>query len=155
MARREVADVAELKTLVGQEVAVGEWFSVDQERIDRFADATLDHQWIHVNPEKCKTDSPFGVTIAHGFLTLSLLPYLTQQAFGLKAKMAMSLNYGLNKLRFTSPVKVGSRIRVRMQLLEVSDIQGGWQMRWLDTVEIEGQEKPALVAEWIGRTYSN
>src|SRR5882724_6934474 len=143
MSRREVVGIEELKSLEGQEVALGEWFDIGQDRINQFADATADHQWIHVDPERAAKESPFEATIAHGFLTLSLLPHLTQQAFGMRQKFKMGINYGLNKVRFPNPVRVGSRIRVRMQLIELTEVQGGWQARWLNTVEIEGAEKPA------------
>ncbi|MEO8025551.1 MAG: MaoC family dehydratase [Bryobacteraceae bacterium] len=152
---REVATIQELKTLEGQEVAVGDWFEITQERVNQFADATEDHQWIHIDVEKCKAESPFGTTIAHGFLTLSLLPALTQRTFRISQKFAMSINYGLNKVRFMNPVRVGSRIRPRMTLIEVAEIAGGWQNRWQVTIEIEGQDKPACVAETIGRVYES
>ncbi len=154
MPKREVADIEELKSLEGQEVAVGEWLEITQERINQFADATSDHQWIHVDVERCKRESPFGTTIAHGFLTLSLIPYLNQESLGIRQKFRMGINYGSNKVRFTSPVPVGSRIRSRMKLIELSEVPGGWQARWQVTVEIEGKDKPACVAETISRMYA-
>jgi len=153
MPNREVATIQDLKALEGQEVAVGDWFEITQERVNQFADATEDHQWIHVDVERCKTESPFKTTIAHGFLTLSLLPGLTQKTFQIQQKFGMAINYGLNKVRFMNPVRVGSRIRPRMTILEVAPIPGGWQNRWQVTIEIEGQEKPACIAETIGRVY--
>ena len=153
MPKREVADVQELKSLVGQEVATGDWMEVTQERIDRFGEATSDPQWIHSDVERCRRESPFGTTIAHGYLTLSLIPHLTQSSFGLRQPLAMTINYGSNKVRFVNPVPAGSRIRSRMTLLEVSDAPGGWQVRWLVTVDIEGNPKPACVAEVISRLY--
>jgi len=153
MPNREVASIEELKALEGQEVAVGDWFDITQERVNHFADATDDHQWIHVDAERCKTESPFKATIAHGFLTLSLLPALMQRTFRINQKFGMSINYGLNKVRFMNPVRVGSRIRPRMMLLECTPIAGGWQNRWQVTIEIDGQEKPACIAESIGRLY--
>ena len=153
MPRREVADVQELKSLVGQEIATGDWLEITQERIDRFGEATSDPQWIHVDVERCKRESPFKTTIAHGYLTLSLIPYLTQGAFGLRQPFGITINYGSNKVRFTSPVPSGSRIRCRMTPLEVSDFASGWQVRWLVTVDIEGRDKPACVAEIISRLY--
>jgi acyl dehydratase len=149
--KREVADIQELQSLVEQEVAVGDWLEITQERINQFADATNDHQWIHVDPERCRRESPFGTTIAHGYLTLSLIPYLSQQSFAIRQPFRMGINYGSNRVRFTSPVPVGSRIRNRMTLLEVSAFPGGWQARWQVTIEIEGKEKPACVAEVISR----
>ncbi|HTM49329.1 MAG TPA: MaoC family dehydratase [Bryobacteraceae bacterium] len=153
MPKREVADIEELKSLTGQEVSVGDWLEITQERIDLFADATSDHQWIHVDPERCRRESPFGTTIAHGYLTLSLIPYLSQQSFAIRQPFKMGINYGSNRVRFTSPVPSGSRIRNRMTLLEVSAVAGGWQARWQVTVEIEGSQKPACVAEVISRMY--
>jgi acyl dehydratase len=150
---REVADIEELRSLTGQEIAVGDWFEITQERINQFADATNDRQWIHVDVDRAKKESPFGSTIAHGFLTLSLFPYLAQQALRLRRGPRLAINYGSNRVRFTSPVPVNSRIRVRMTLLEVSPVEGGWQLRWQTTVEIEGRDKPACVAETLSRTY--
>ena len=153
MPKQEVQDIQELKSLLGQEVAVGDWLEITQERINQFADATSDHQWIHVDPERCRRESPFGTTIAHGYLTLSLIPYLNQRSFTIKQPFRMGINYGSNRVRFTSPVPVGSRIRNRMTVLEVSDVPGGWQARWQVTIEIEGKDKPACVAEVISRMY--
>src|SRR6266478_4884909 len=155
MPRREIADIEELKSLVGQEVAVGDWLEITQERINQFADATDDHQWIHVDPERCKRESPFGTTIAHGYLTLSLIPSLNQRSLAIRQPFRMKINYGSNRVRFTSPVPVGSRIRNRITPLEVSDAPGGWQARWQVTIEIEGKEKPACVAEVISRMYKS
>jgi acyl dehydratase len=151
--RREVADIEELKSLVGEEVAVGDWVEITQERINQFAEATSDHQWIHEDVERCKRESPFGTTIAHGYLTLSLIPHLSQNSFAIRQPLRMAINYGSNKVRFTSPVPAGSRVRNRMTPLEVSDVAGGWQVRWQVTVEIEGKDKPACVAEVISRLY--
>ena len=151
--KREVADIQELKSLAGLEVAVGDWLEIAQERINQFADATGDHQWIHVDPERCTRESPFGTTIAHGYLTLSLIPYLSQRSFAIRQPFRMAINYGSNRVRFTSPVPVGSRIRNRMTLVEVSEVPGGWQARWQITIEIEGKDKPACVAEVISRMY--
>jgi acyl dehydratase len=151
--RREVADIQELKSLEGQEVAVGDWLEITQERINQFAEATSDHQWIHEDVERCKRESPFGTTIAHGYLTLSLIPHLSQSSFAIRQPLRMAINYGSNKVRFTSPAPAGSLVRSRMKLLEVSDVPGGWQVRWQVTVEIEGKDKPACVAEVISRLY--
>ncbi|MEU6699920.1 MaoC family dehydratase [Pseudonocardia sp. NPDC046786] len=143
--------VDELRAAKGTEVGVSEWFAVAQERIDGFADATEDHQWIHVDAAKA-ADGPFGTTIAHGFLTLSLLPRLVQDAYRVDG-VRMGVNYGLNKVRFTSPVPVDSRVRARVELVDVTDVTGGVQLTIGVTVEIEGSEKPALVAEWLTRQY--
>lgn len=149
---RKIASIEELKSLVGQEVAVTDWFSVSQERINLFAEATGDHQWIHLDTERCRKESPFGTTIAHGFLTLSLLPMIMQSAVALPPAK-MGVNYGLNKVRFPSPVPSGSRVRGRMTLKEVEDIEGGEQITWLVTLEREGGDKPVCVAESIARFY--
>lgn len=154
MAARTIESIEELKSLVGQEVAASDWVEVDQQRINAFADATEDHQWIHIDAERAKTDSPFGSTIAHGFLTLSLLPHLAAQAFSVRGDFKMGINYGLNRLRFPSPVRVGSRVRARFTLQSVEDVTGGTQIVWAVTVEIDGGQKPALAAEWLVRYYS-
>ncbi|GAB3547304.1 MaoC family dehydratase [Noviherbaspirillum agri] len=149
---RVIASEEELKGLVGQEVAVTDWFPVTQERVNLFADATGDHQWIHLDVERSRKESPYGGTIAHGFLTLSLLPMMMQSAVSLPPSK-MGVNYGLNKVRFPAPVPVGSRLRGRMTLLEVEDIDGGVQIVWKVTMEVEGGDKPACVAESIVRRY--
>jgi len=153
MPTRIIEGIEELKTLTGQEVGTSDWFEVTQSRIDAFADATEDHQWIHIDSERAKTDSPFKTTIAHGFLTLSLLPHLAAQAFKVQGDFKMGINYGLNRLRFVSPVAVGARIRARFTLHAIEDVQGGSQLTWSVTVEIDGGQKPALVAEWLSRYY--
>jgi acyl dehydratase len=150
---REIASLAELKNLIGQEVAISDWVYISQERIALFAEATGDHQWIHLDAERCRKESPFGNTVAHGFLTLSLLPMLMQNAI-VMSDVKMGVNYGLNKVRFPSPVPVGSRVRGRMKLLNVEDIDGGAQMTWQVTIEREGGAKPVCVAESISRRYS-
>lgn len=144
--------LAEMADCVGQEVAVSDWIEVTQERVNRFAEATGDHQWIHVDPERAKA-GPFGAPIAHGFLTLSMLPVFFESAFRIE-QTRMGVNYGLNKVRFTSPVPVGSRLRARMTLLEAQPIdQGGLQMTWSVAVEREGASKPVCVAESLVRHY--
>jgi len=143
--------VDELREAKGQQLGVSDWFTVGQEQIDGFADATLDHQWIHVDPEKAK-DGPFGTTIAHGFLTLSMLVPMVWGVYRVDG-VKMGVNYGLNKVRFTSPVPVGSRVRGNVELVDVSDVSGGVQVTSKVTVEIEGSERPALVAEWLTRQY--
>ncbi|MHA6624089.1 MaoC family dehydratase [Pseudonocardia sichuanensis] len=143
--------VDELRAAVGSTLGVSDWVTVDQSQIDTFADATGDHQWIHVDRERAKA-GPFGATIAHGFLTLSLLPVLVAQTFQVEGTK-MGVNYGLNKVRFTSPVPVGSKVRASAELTDVADVDGGVQLTTKVTVEIEGSERPALVAEWLTRRY--
>jgi len=141
-----------LEQRVGQEVGVSPWVEMTQERIDTFARAIEDFQWIHVDPARAKS-SPFGGTIAHGFLTLSLLSHLSEITFSFSDRR-MGVNYGLNRVRFTSPVPSGARVRARFTLLKYEPIEAnGVQVTWNATVEIEGAPKPALVAEWIGRHY--
>ncbi|HYD95518.1 MAG TPA: MaoC family dehydratase [Noviherbaspirillum sp.] len=150
---RTIASVEELRGLVGQEVAVTDWFPVTQERINLFAEATGDHQWIHLDAERCKKESPYGSTIAHGFLTLSLLPLILQSAVSMP-DARLSVNYGLNKVRFPAPVPVDSKVRGRLALKEVEDIDGGVQITWAVTMEREGGDKPVCVAESIARRYA-
>jgi acyl dehydratase len=142
----------ELESRIGQEVGVSPWVEVTQQRIDLFAKAIDDPQWIHVDVERAK-DSPFGGTIAHGFLTLSLLSKFIESTFSF-ADRKMGVNYGLNRVRFTAPLPSGSRVRARFKLLKYEKIEGnGAQVTWDVTVEREGSDKPVLVAEWIGRSY--
>ena len=149
---RHIASIAELRNLVGQEVAVTDWFTINQERVNQFAEATGDHQWIHLDVERSKKESPYGTTIAHGFLTLSLLPMIMQGAVSMP-ESKLSVNYGLNKVRFPAPVPVGSKVRGRLLLKEVEDIEGGVQVTWVVTIEREGGDKPVCVAESIARRY--
>jgi acyl dehydratase len=145
--------LAELPPLTGQELAVSDWITVTQQQINLFAEATGDHQWIHVDEERAQS-GPFGGTIAHGFLTLSLLPVLVSQVYRVD-NVKMGINYGLNKVRFTSPVPVGSRVRGNVELVDVADAGGGAvQITTKITVELEGSERPAIVAEWLTRQYS-
>ena len=144
--------VEELRGLVGEEVAVTDWLTVSQERIDAFADATEDHQWIHVDRERAAAESPYCTTVAHGFLSLSLLPYLLGQAIEIQGTR-LGINYGLNRVRFTGPLPSGSRVRARFRLAAVEDIAKGVQITWDVTVEREGEAKPVLVAEWITRRH--
>jgi acyl dehydratase len=153
MPQRVIEGIAGLKELVGQEVGVSDWFQVTQDRINAFADATEDHQWIHIDTERAVKEAPFGSTIAHGFLTLSLLPMLAAQAFKVTGDFKMGINYGLNRLRFVSPVKSGSKVRARFTLQAVEDVQGGSQITWSAIVETESGQKPALAAEWLVRYY--
>ena len=143
--------VDELRAAKGTTVGHSDWLTIDQSRIDGFADATEDHQWIHVDADKAAA-GPFGVTIAHGFLSLSLLPKLVAQVYRIE-NVKMGINYGLNRVRFTSPVPVGSKVRGVVELADVSDVTGGVQLTTKITVEIEGSERPALVAEWLTRQY--
>lgn len=147
-----------LRPNFGREIAVGEWLAIDQPRIDAFAAATGDAQWIHIDPARASKESPYGTTVAHGFLTLSLLPFLTgsNSADYLRRHfpgMRLRVNYGLNKLRFPAPVKCGDRIRARTRLKDVTLLDKGLEVTYLFTVDIEGSEKPALVAEQVVRVY--
>lgn len=153
---REFNSIEELAPLIGQEVAVSDWISIDQERINRFAEATSDHQWIHTDPERAKS-GPFGTTVAHGFLTLSLLPWLFQQTIVVRNSQ-LGVNYGLEKVRFPAPVPVGSRLRGRFKLLRfemLEPLRGmtGAQLVWEVTMEREGSRKPVCVAESVSRRY--
>jgi acyl dehydratase len=137
----------ELEQATGDDLGSSEWVTIDQRRVNQFADATGDHQWIHVDVERAKA-GPFGGTIAHGYLTLSLVPWLGSQVFKL-ATPGAKLNYGVNKVRFPNPVKVGSRIRCHVKIATVTDILKGKQLTVQHTIEIEGDEKPACVAETV------
>ncbi|HZZ48671.1 MAG TPA: MaoC family dehydratase [Pseudonocardia sp.] len=141
----------DLKAAVGEPLGSSDWLTIDQKKIDQFAEATGDHQWIHVDAEKAK-DGPFGKTIAHGFLTLSLLPIFGWQVYKIE-NVKMGINYGLNKVRFTSPVPVGSKLRGTYEFADVSDVKGGVQITTKVTVELEGSERPACVAEFLSRQY--
>ncbi len=142
----------DLEGRIGEEIGVSPWLEVSQARIDKFAEAIEDFQWIHVDPERAKR-SPFGGTIAHGFLTLSLLSRLGELTFSI-ADRKMGVNYGLNRVRFTAPLATGSRVRARFKLASYEKLEGnGVQVTWNVTVEREGGDKPVLVAEWLGRHY--
>lgn len=141
-----------LQSLVGQELGVSDWITVDQDRIDLFARATGDHQWIHIDRERAAS-GPFGTTIAHGFLTLSLLPEMAQSAFAFD-DVRMSINYGLNKVRFPNPVRSGSRVRGHFKLQSYEPLPGGAQIVVEVTMEIEGADKPACVAESVSRRFN-
>ncbi|ANY10022.1 MaoC family dehydratase [Pseudonocardia sp. HH130630-07] len=143
--------VDELRAAAGTEVGVSDWVGIGQDSIDGFADATGDHQWIHVDAERA-ADGPFGTTIAHGFLSLSLLPVLVKAVYRVEG-VRMGVNYGLDRVRFPSPVPVDSRVRGRVTIDEVGDVSGGVQIASTVTVEIEGAEKPAVVARWLTRQY--
>jgi acyl dehydratase len=148
----EVESVEKLGEFVGREVALSEWVEVSQGRIDAFAEATDDRQWIHTDPERAARESPFKQPIAHGFLTLSLLSELMKLAVSVGG-VRMGINYGLNRVRFVAPVPAGSRIRGRFMLSALEEIKGGAQATWDVTVEREGSDKPCCVAEWLVRYY--
>ena len=146
-------NIDQLRARAGQEAGTSGWLTIDQNMIDAFANTTGDRQWIHTDPERARTESRYGRTIAHGFLTLSLLSRLSREAVEVEGDFGMRINYGLNRVRFPAPVPVGSRIRARLKVQSVDDIEGGHQITWLATMDVEGSEKPALVAEWIVRLY--
>jgi acyl dehydratase len=151
-ALHEVAGLAPLKAMVGTELGRSRWFEVDQARIATFADATDDHQWIHVDPERCVRESPYGTTVAHGFLTLSLLPAMLADVLAMvDAKLVV--NYGLNKVRFPGPVPAGSRVRAAIVLAALEEEAGAAQLTLDVTVEREGATKPVCVAEFLVRRY--
>ncbi len=145
------ASIDDLRAAVGTDLGTSDWVDIDQNRIDLFADATDDHQWIHVDPERAAA-GPFGTTIAHGFLTLSLLPSLGEGLSDVEGAK-MGVNYGLNKVRFPAPVPVGSRVRAHVRLLSVDDVPGGVQVVTQVTIEREGGDKPVCVAESVSRIY--
>ncbi|HEY7292199.1 MAG TPA: MaoC family dehydratase [Vicinamibacterales bacterium] len=145
-------DVRTLRDQIGRDFGVSEWQQVTQDRIEQFADATDDRQWIHVDAARAASESPFKTTIAHGFLTLSLISSLLRQTIGFSGAR-MAINYGLNRVRFVSPVPSGSRVRGRFVLAAVEDTSGSVQATWQITVEREGSERPCLVAEWLVRYY--
>jgi acyl dehydratase len=149
---KSYATLAELEHQIGAEAAVSDWITVTQERIDRFAEATGDHQWIHVDPERAKA-GPFGTTIAHGFLTLSLLPEMAASAIQVR-DMRMGVNYGLNKVRFPAPVPSGSRVRGHFTLIKFERLDGGAQLTYAVRMEREGSDKPVCVAESVGRRFT-
>ncbi len=147
-----------LDARIGQEIHIGPWLKIDQQRINQFADVTGDQQWIHIDPERAAKESPYGTTVAHGYLTLSLLPYLTESNhpdFFTKNYPGMKyrVNYGLNRLRFPAPVKVGAKIRARTTIQSAEEVKNGVQICYIITVEIEGEEKPACSVEFLARLY--
>ena len=143
----------DLKDHIGKQIATTDWFTVTQDRIQQFADATGDHQWIHVDVERSRRESPYKETIAHGFLTLSLLPQLMPQVLQIKNGVRMGVNYGLNRVRFPSAVRSGSRIRAHFTLQAVKELSDGVEIIYAVTVECDGSEKPCCVAEWVVRSY--
>lgn len=152
MQKTIIESLAALRGKLGAEVVVSDWFEVTQDRIDQFAAATEDFQWIHVDRERAERESLYGTTIAHGFLTLSLLSALLYQSIEMRGTRT-GINYGLNRVRFTGPVPNGARIRARFLLAGFDDIDGGAQLTWNVTIERENEAKPVLVAEWVTRRY--
>ena len=148
-----VHGLVELKSFERKEPGVSDWFTVTQPMVNQFADLTLDPQWIHTDSERAKRESPYGTTIAHGFLTLAMLSHLHRDSVQIHSDMTRSINYGFNRIRFPAAVPVGSRIRLHSTLNAVEELEGGVQITWDLSVEIEGQAKPAVVAQWIGRAY--
>jgi acyl dehydratase len=148
----QIENIEALNEFVGREVGVSDWLVVSQEQINQFAEATGDHQWIHVDVERAQRESPFKTTIAHGFLSLALLSELAKQTLAVGA-VRMGINYGLNRVRFISPVPAGARIRGRFTLTQIEPVEGGVQATWNVLVELDGGAKPACVAEWLVRYY--
>ena len=155
MPQRVIDGAPELQGLIGQEVGVSDWLTVTQERIDAFADVTLDRQWIHCDPDRARAESPYGTTIAHGYLTLSLVSHLLSQAVRVGGPLDRVINYGLGRVRFPAAVPAGGRVRARCTLQAVEDVPGGVQVTWTVTVECEGQPKPVMVAECLYRYYTD
>jgi acyl dehydratase len=153
MPQRIIDGVAELRGLVGQEVGVSDWFPVTQERINAFAEVIEDRQWIHCDADRARAESPYGTTIAHGYLTLSLLSHLLAQAVRVRGPFSHSINYGLNRVRFPAAVPAGGRIRARFTLRAAEDVLGGLQLIWAVTMECDGQPRPVMVAESLSRVY--
>ncbi len=145
--------IDDLRSNTGEEVAVSDWTTVSQDMIDRFADLTGDRQWIHIDPERARRESPYGAAFAHGFLTLSLLSSLSRQALEIEGDFRMRVNYGLNRARFPAPVRAGDRVRGHFAPHSVEDVPGAVEIVWAVTVEVEGSAKPALFAEWVTRLY--
>lgn len=152
MIKAAFTDIESIRKAIGTEVAVSDWHQVTQEQINLFADATGDHQWIHIDPERSAKESPYETTIAHGFLTLSLVAKFSGECLR-NSTTKMAINYGANKVRFPSPVKVNSKIRARFTLDSMEEISGGVQVQWIVTIDIEGQEKPACIAQTLTRWY--
>ena len=152
MAQTTVEGIEGVQGLVGQHLGYSDWVEITQEQVNQFAEATGDHQWIHVDVERAKKESPFGGPVAHGYLTLSLLVPLVSQTYTI-TDAKMGVNYGLNKVRFPAPVPVGSKVRARVTLKDVEEVAGGLQNTLAVTIEREGGDKPVCIAEWVGRTY--
>jgi acyl dehydratase len=141
----------ELRAAAGEQLGVSDWMTIEQQRVNAFADATEDYQWIHIDPQRAAA-GPFGSTIAHGFLTLSLLPHLIDQTYRVESA-TMVINYGLNKVRFPTPVPVGSSVRAEVVLVEATEVTGGLQLVVRATLQIDGNAKPGCVADWVTRVY--
>ena len=146
-------DVQELKEFVGREINVTDWLHLDHKRIEQFAEATEDRQWIHLDRERASKESPYGTTIAHGFLTLSLVSYFVREAIQIRGGVRMAVNYGLNRVRFPSPVRSESKIRARIALLTLKELSDAVEVTFGVTIENEYSDKPCCVAEWIVRYY--
>jgi len=153
MSPRVIDGIDELRALVGQEAGVSGWLEVSQASIDAFSELTGDRQWIHVDPARAKAESPYGTTIAHGFLTLSLVSQLHAQAVQIRGHHTRAINYGFNRVRFPAAVPVRARIRLHSTLEAIDEIDGGVQLTWGVSIEIEGQAKPAVAAQWLVRLY--
>jgi acyl dehydratase len=153
MSPRVLESIDALRVLVGQEVGTSDWLEVSQAMIDAFAELSGDRQWIHIDQARAKAESPYGTTVAHGFLTLSLVSQLHGQLVRLGGDFTRAINYGFNRTRFPTAVPAGSRIRVRSVLQAIEEVPGGAQLTWTITVEVEGQPKPAVAAEWLTRLY--
>jgi len=149
-----LASVEDLKRYIGKELGVGPWMEITQERVDAFAEVTEDHQWIHTDPLRSRSESPYRATVAHGFLVLSLTPHLAEQTYVIKSR-AMGINYGMDKVRFPNATKVGSNIRARVSVMEYTEIPRGAKFKMKVTVEIENEKKPACVAELISLVYTS
>ncbi len=152
MPPRMIKGLDELRSLVGQPLGTSDWFDITQERIQAFADGTGDHQWIHCDPERAARESPYGVTVAHGFLTLSLTNTLMQEILAVEG-LRMIINYGLNRVRFPSPVTVGARVRMTSEMLELRETKTGIQATFKNSFEVEGQQRPCCVSEGIVRLF--
>jgi acyl dehydratase len=153
MAPLVVNDLQSLKELVGREIGVSEWFLVTPERVERFAEATEDRQWIHIDRERASKESPYGGTIAHGFLTLSLISHLMKDVMEIRSGVRLAVNYGLNRVRFPAAVRTDSRVRARVTLIALKELSDSVEATFAVTVEIDKSEKPGCVAEWIVRYY--
>jgi len=152
MPPRVIEGLEELKTLVGKRLGTSDWIEVTQERVNHFADGTGDYQWIHCDPQRARRESPYGTTVAHGFFTLSLCPVLAQQIYTING-LKLVLNYGLNRVRFPGPVRVGSRVRMTCDLIELKVTPHGVQGTIKNVFEVEGEDKPACVAESVVRMF--
>ena len=154
MTLRIIENLEALSTWVGKEIACSDWLAIEQSRIQQFADATGDQQWIHTDPERARRESPYASTIAHGYLTVSLLPHLIDSCLRIGG-VGMAINYGLDRVRFPAPVPAGQRVRARLALDQLQPVAGGVQAHWSATVELEHSDKPACIAQLLARYYPN